>query len=167
MKAQRGALLFDWGDTLMADFKQYTGPMKDWPEVAALPGAQAVLAALQPDWHLILATSADVSTAADIHAALRRVDLDGFIERIYSFKDLQIKKTDPAFYRRILGDLGLPPEKVCMIGDHYEADVLSPTAAGLRAVWLERSGAEDRRSERIRTIHALDELPAVLAAWEI
>jgi putative hydrolase of the HAD superfamily len=163
---KRGAILFDWGDTLMADFKQYRGPMKDWPEVAALPGAQDMLAALQPDWQLVLATSADVSTEADIRAALRRVGLEPYIERIYSFKDLGIKKTDPAFYRHILNDLGLPPEQVVMVGDHYEADVLSPNAAGIRAVWLNRTGTEVRRGDLIRTIHALDELPGMLAGWD-
>ena len=166
MRAKRGALLFDWGDTLMVDFKQYSGPMMGWPEVAALPGAQAMLATLQPDWLLVLATSADVSTEADITAALQRVGLDPYIERIYSVKNLGVKKTDPAFYRYILNDLGLPPEQVVMVGDHYQADVLSPTAAGLRAVWFNRLSDEQRRDEHIRTIHALEELPAVLAGWE-
>ena len=26
----KGCLLFDWGDTLMRDFKEFDGPMKDW-----------------------------------------------------------------------------------------------------------------------------------------
>ncbi|WP_452094497.1 hypothetical protein [Desulfoprunum sp.] len=36
-------VLFDWGDTMMRDFHQYSGRMCDWPEVAPMSlGIQVV-----------------------------------------------------------------------------------------------------------------------------
>jgi hypothetical protein len=39
-------ILFDWGDTLMRTLP-YSGPMCSWPRVETLPGALAMLQALQ------------------------------------------------------------------------------------------------------------------------
>jgi hypothetical protein len=103
----KGCLLFDWGDTLMRDFKDYPGPMKDWPRLEAIPGAAEALAALQPVWILALATNANDSDEADIRAALQRVNLDQFLDRVYCSKNVGHKKPSVAFYQYILVDLGL------------------------------------------------------------
>ncbi len=136
---KKGALLFDWGDTLMRDFTEYTGPMKDWPRVEAIPGAADMLASLHNDWTLCLATNADVSDEADIRLALRRVDLERWLDKIYCFKTIGFKKPSPEFYQFILKDLGLPPERVVMVGDNYLADVLGAQNAGLHAIWFNRT----------------------------
>ncbi len=80
-KHPKGSILFDWGDTLMRDFSSFVGPMKDWPTVEALPGAAEVLTVLHPDWTLALATNAEASGETDIWAALRRVGLDGYLDK--------------------------------------------------------------------------------------
>jgi HAD superfamily hydrolase (TIGR01509 family) len=161
----RGCILFDWGDTLMVDFKDFSGPMKDWPRVGAVPGAAETLTGLHAKWALAIATNADVSDEPDIRAALRRVDLDPWIDRIYCFKNVGHKKPSPEFYRFILDDLGLPPERVVMVGDNYQADVLGPLACGLWAVWFNPHTDEERKNERQRTIHELSALPQLLKNW--
>jgi putative hydrolase of the HAD superfamily len=158
----KGCLLFDWGDTLMRDFKEYAGPMKDWPRLEAVPGAAGMLAALHPDWTLALATNADVSSEADIRAALERVGLDGWLEKIYCFKSVGYKKPSKGFYRYIQADLKLPPHSLCMVGDNYEADVLGANACGIRAIWFNPHSLEDRQGDLHRTIHALSGLPDAL-----
>ncbi|RPJ49817.1 MAG: GNAT family N-acetyltransferase, partial [Chloroflexi bacterium] len=40
------ALVFDWGNTLMRVFPEYSGPMASWPEVADVDGAVNALEAL-------------------------------------------------------------------------------------------------------------------------
>jgi putative hydrolase of the HAD superfamily len=158
----KGCILFDWGDTLMRDFKEYSGPMKDWPVVEAIPGAAEMLAALHPHWRLALATNAEVSSEADIRAALKRVDLDCWLDKIYCFKKIRYKKPALEFYRYILADLKLSPECLCMVGDNYEADVLGANACGMRAIWFNSHSLEERSGHLHRTIHALSALPEVL-----
>jgi putative hydrolase of the HAD superfamily len=158
----KGCLLFDWGDTLMRDFKEFSGPMKDWPRLEALPGAAAVLAALHPDWILALATNAADSDEVDIRLALRRVDLERWLDKIYCFQKIGHKKPSQAFFQYILDDLQLTPHSILMVGDNYEADVLGANALGIRAVWFNQHSNEIKENELQRTIHALAELPDCL-----
>lgn len=57
-------LLFDWGDTLMRDFPQFSGSMATWPKVEMVDGADEVLQLLGTSWQLALATNAVDSTEA-------------------------------------------------------------------------------------------------------
>lgn len=158
----RGCILFDWGDTLMRDFKQFGGPMKDWPRVQALPGAAKVLKVLHPHWTLALATNAEASGEADIRAALQRVDLDRWLDRVYCFRKIGHKKPSREFYQFILDDLKLAPRSICMVGDNYETDVLGANACGLRAIWFNERSLQEREDDLVRTIHHLRLLPASL-----
>lgn len=155
----KGCLLFDWGDTLMRDFKEFSGPMKDWPRLEAVPGAAAVLALLHPDWTLALATNAPDSDEKDIRLALQRVGLDRWLEKIYCFKKIGHKKPSVEFYQYILDDLKLPSRSIFMVGDNFDADVLGANHSGLRAVWFNEHSLEVRQGGLYRTIHALSALP--------
>ena len=161
----RKCILFDWGNTLMRDFKEYSGPMKDWPRVEAVPGALDVLAALNPGWILCLATNADASGEADIRVALRRVDLDRWLEKIYCSRNIGLQKPSLGFFACILSDLGLPPEQVIMVGDNYEVDILSAANCGMHAIWFNELDGENRTGDRIHTIHRLVELPSIVKEW--
>ena len=141
----QGCILFDWGDTLMRDFKEFNGPMKDWPRVEAVPGAAETLAALRPDWTLALATNANDSAEADIRAALQRVNLDRWLDKVYCFKKIGHKKPSLEFYQYILDDLKLTPRSICMVGDNFEADVLGANACGMRAIWFNEHSLDSAR----------------------
>ena len=143
LSVKNRAILFDWGDTLMKVFPEYSGPMKDWPRVEAVPGAAEMLERLHPDWTLCLATNAADSDEADIRAALRRVDLERHLDKVYCFKNIGYKKPAREFFEYILRDLSLPPEQVIMVGDNYVADVLGARQAGLRTVWVNRTSWND------------------------
>lgn len=158
----KGCILFDWGDTLMRVFPQFGGPMKDWPKVEAVSGAAEMLAVLHADLHLALATNAADSTEEDIRLALRRVDIDRWLDRIYCFKNIGHRKPSPEFFVYILKDLGLSPEQVVMVGDDYETDVLGASHCGLRAIWLNEGSVSESYTEPQCTIHALAELPGLM-----
>jgi HAD superfamily hydrolase (TIGR01509 family) len=158
----KGCLLFDWGDTLMRDFKEFNGPMKDWPRLEAIPGAAETLASLHPAWTLALATNAVDSDEKDIRLALRRVDLERWLDKIYCFKKIGHKKPSPAFFQYILDDLKLTCRSTCMVGDNFEADVLGANACGMRAVWFNEHSLEVREDDLQRTIHAWAALPGCL-----
>lgn len=149
----------------MRDFSMFDGPMYTWPKVEALPGVNDTLAALHPHWLLAVATNAAASDEAAIRAALARVELDAFIDRVYCFQNIGHQKPSPAFFEYILNDLGLPPEQVMMVGDHIVADVMGASGCGIRAVWLNQRTDDIRTEDLIRTIHRFDELPALLESW--
>lgn len=134
-------VFLDWGDTLMADDGTGDGPMKDWPRVAAVPGARDALEALHGRFRLVVATNADASAAADVRAALARVELDGLVDGVVSSADVGCRKPDAAFYRAALrhegpGGAALDPGRALMVGDSVVNDVAGAKEAGLRAVWL-------------------------------
>ena len=158
----KGCLLFDWGDTLIQDCKEFNGPMKDWPRLEAIPGAADMLACLHADWTLALATNATDSDEKDIRLALHRVGLDRWLDRIYCCKKIGHKKPSREFFRYILDDLRLSPQSLCMVGDNYELDVLGANACGMRAIWFNQHSDENREGDLHRTIHTLDALPDAL-----
>ena len=158
----RGCILFDWGDTLMRDFKEFSGPMKDWPRVESIPGAAELLATLHPDWILAIATNADVSEEADIRAALQRAGLDQFLDKVYCFKKIGFKKPSAEFFQYILEELQLAPQSIFMVGDNYEADVMGANCFNIRAIWFNQHSLDMRENDLQRTIHALGELPETL-----
>jgi putative hydrolase of the HAD superfamily len=143
-------VLFDWGNTLMVDDGQ-PGSMAEWPQVAAVPGAADTLASLYGRHRLCVATNADDSGAEEVMAALGRVGLARFIDRVFSSRDLGARKPDPAFYAAVLdalradavarGEAPLRADEVVMVGDSYENDVVGASSAGLRAVWFDPRNA--------------------------
>lgn len=161
LRTQR-ALLFDWGDTLMRVFPLYVGPMAAWPQVAAIPHAQEVLALLQPAYRLCLATNAADSDEAEIRLALSRVGLDQYLDKIYCFRKIGAKKPRPEFFSFILEDLSLPPSQAVMIGDDYDADILGALHAGLSAVWLTTLLPKQPLHPQLKLISNLSFLPQAL-----
>jgi putative hydrolase of the HAD superfamily len=164
--AQVRCILFDWGDTLMYSFSEFTGIMANWPRVEALPHAALVLETLQPICRLAVATNADMSFEADIRRALERVDLSSYLEKIYCFRNLGVQKPQPEFFSAILKDLQLEAGQVLMVGDHFEADVIGAVNSGLSAVWFNWRSDEERRGPHYETIHDLRELPGLLASQQ-
>ena len=162
MASKKGCILFDWGNTLMKVFPEYTGPMLHWPQVEAIPHANEVLAELGAQWLTALATNAADSDEAAIRGALARVDLDRLIDRVYCSRAIGHKKPSAEFFDAVLRDLGVERSNVVMVGDDFEADVLGANRSGIRAVWLNAVSEEIRFAEMYRTIHQLRELPCAL-----
>lgn len=159
---QYTTVLFDWGETLMRDDPLQSTPMVTWPQVEAVPGAQDLLEYLHAAGvRLVLATSANISNEEQIRAALARVSLDRFLEKIYCFKNSGLPKISPQFYPFILANLHAEPEKTLMIGDNFEYDVLAANRAGIPAVWFNPTTSEERTGEAHLTVHSLADLLAL------
>ncbi|SMF00739.1 HAD family hydrolase [Pseudogulbenkiania subflava] len=154
-------LLFDWGDTLMADLPGQAGSMWRWPEVRAMPGAYDTLATLAGRLPCHVATNAAESSADEVRLALARVGLDDLIGRVFCRRELGLTKSDPAFYRRIAAELGVAPHELWMIGDSLANDVHSAQAAGLGAIWLNAAGVAPPPG--VQAIAALPQLLELLA----
>lgn len=159
-------VLFDWGDTLMVDLPEYSGPMATWPRVEMVANARDTLECLRVrGWQLALATNADDSQETDIRAALARVGLNEFIDRVYCSRTVGHKKPSLEFFEHIERDLGRSAADVVMVGDNYGVDIVGANAAGIRAVWLCRASCSVPAGVMHRVIADLSELPDLLAAW--
>jgi putative hydrolase of the HAD superfamily len=158
-------ILFDWGDTLMRVFTQYSGAMADWPYVEPVTYAPTVLAELYDHCLLAVATNAKDSGETQIWSALERAALADYLDFVFCYRTIGHLKPSPEFYASILNQLKLPATHVIMVGDEWNADILGANQAGLRAVWLNVRTPENRHSERFQTIHSLLELPERLKRW--
>ncbi len=161
-KRKTRCLLLDWGDTVMRVFPEFEGPMFKWPRVEAVDGIRETLTKLRPEWTIVLATNAADSEAREIWSALARDGLDELIDRVYCYREVGHRKSAPAYFEFVLADLGIEPDDAVMVGDDFEADVVSANRSGIRAIWFHENAAERKTGALHRTIHDLRELPEAL-----
>jgi putative hydrolase of the HAD superfamily len=93
-------LVFDWGNTLMVEYPDYSGAMVDWPRVAAVEGIGMSLANLKGRYRLAIGTNAQNSTPAQIRAALDRVNLGSYFSDIFTYAELKARKPKKHFSPR-------------------------------------------------------------------
>ncbi len=158
-------VLVDWGDTVMRVLPELPGPMEKWPIVEVVPGAVEAIEQLRRDAFVCLATNAADSDERAIGAALARVGLDTHFDRIFCFENVGCRKPTEAYYQTVLDTLGLSPDRVFMIGDDFDVDVVGATAVGIRSVWLNLLSGEERSGSLYTTansfvmvLEALEEL---------
>ncbi|NUR30000.1 MAG: HAD family hydrolase, partial [Catenulispora sp.] len=117
------------------------------------PGALDVLAQLRATYTLGYATNAN-----------SRADLCGlggqFSFEIYALTNGVPKKPDPAFFHEVVRLAGVPAHEVVYVGDNYEHDVAGGQRAGVRTVWLNKTGT---RVAGETQIERLTDLPGALA----
>lgn len=107
---------------------------------------------------------------SNLRGILAGLGLDRYFDFVLPSGAVGLAKPDPAFYRMALERADVRPEEGLMVGDSYRADVRGAWAAGMDAVWLDRTdGASITPSHEpiptdVRRIHGLDELPPILAA---
>jgi len=152
------AYLFDWGNTLMKEFPFYKGPMKSWPKVAAIPGAQKTLEHLSSLAQCYLVTNAEDSDENDIREALARVNLDTFINKIFCYRNIGFKKPSRKFYSKVISELGIDPARMAAVGDSFEEDILGAVHNGIFGYWYNPFFSESRNDKMYSTIKSLEEL---------
>jgi GNAT superfamily N-acetyltransferase len=151
-------VVFDWGDTLMSEAGPDDRPMALWPEVRAIDGAFALLATLSARRRIAVATNAQVSDAAMIWRALERVALRPFVSELFCYRELGVRKRDPAFWDAVVARLGVARDRMVMIGDSLDEDVLAPRRYGIASVWLNWKGAPVPPGSDLTVIDALPQL---------
>jgi HAD superfamily hydrolase (TIGR01458 family) len=117
------------------------------PDVVVVAGADPAFT-----WENLSAAFRMVREGAELVAMHRNLswltesglmlDAGGFLvglERASGKEAVVTGKPSPAFFRECVGTLGLEPERVAMVGDDLETDVLAAQDAGLRGV-LVRTG---------------------------
>jgi putative hydrolase of the HAD superfamily len=95
---------------------------------------------------------------------LERVGLGGYFDVVVGLDTLGFGKPDPRVFRHACELLGTKPSDTFFVGDRLDDDAVGARDAGLRAVWLDRSGgAGSDVPAGITRVASLAELEAVLA----
>lgn len=102
----------------------------------AFPDVLSGLMALRKSYRVYLGSNTD---AAPLMENLRQCGIA--VDGVYTSQSLGCYKPDPAFYRRLLQRISVPPGEAVFVGDSYEEDVVGPKQAGMKALWLNRKGS--------------------------
>jgi HAD superfamily hydrolase (TIGR01549 family) len=89
-------------------------------------------------------------------------ELDRFVSVHVSAHPGRYMKPHRSIFEAALRDAGVRADEALMIGDSLHADVGGALAAGLRAVWLRRTGEVSSAASPAPVIRRLDELPAII-----
>jgi len=102
-----------------------------------VPGARALVEALARRVRLAVVSN---NILAEQEAKLNELGMRPFVAALVVSADVGVSKPDPAIFQIALARLGLPPGEAVMVGDSWPIDIAGATRAGLRAVWLNRTG---------------------------
>jgi putative hydrolase of the HAD superfamily len=101
------------------------------------PDVQPVLRQLRASYRLGLVSNGP----SDVQRAkLATSGLAAFFEVVLISTEVGVGKPDPRIFAGALAGLGAAPHEAVMVGDSLERDVAGAQAAGLQAIWLNRSG---------------------------
>ena len=102
-----------------------------------VPGARALVEALARRVRLAVVSN---NILAEQEAKLNEFGMRPFVDALVVSAEVGVSKPDPAIFQIALARLGLPPGEAVMVGDSWPIDIVGATRAGLRAVWLNRTG---------------------------
>ena len=129
-------LIFDWGDTLMADDPNDKRAMYLWEEIKVMQGVTDVIPYLHNKYICTVGSNAGESDAIAMKKAFERVNLDSYFDYYFTSKELGARKPDAAFFENILQKLGANAENTVMIGNDYLKDISGAKKAGLKTVLI-------------------------------
>ncbi len=131
----------DIDDTPLAELLAETFQEKRRRKHIVFPDAEDALEKLKGRYALGLITNG----ASD----LQREKIEGsglgrYFDSITISGDIGVGKPDPQIFEAALDSLGASPETAVMVGNSLERDIAAAQAVGIRAIWLNRSGAPCR-----------------------
>ncbi len=96
-----------------------------------------------------------------LHAMVEELGLAPYFDVVVASHDQRVRsaKPDAAIFEYALNAVDASPEESVHVGDSFEADIIGAHTAGIRAILLDRDGAQAGRwEETIQTLHALPDL---------
>jgi putative hydrolase of the HAD superfamily len=156
------AVLFDWGNTLMIDFHDQTGPMHRWKKIEAVKNAEACLSKLSEEFPCYIATNAKDSTKEDINKALTLVNIRKYITDVFCYNEMGHEKPTRDFFKSIFKKLSLAPHEIVLIGDDIEKDFNGARRNGIYGILFDpddkNAGAELRIKDLLEIHNVIDSL---------
>jgi len=142
-RVQRFRRLFEYAgetgadDTARAAASAYREAyVANWRPVA---GALALLAAVRGRATIGVVTN---NVASEQHQKLDACGFRPYLDAVVISEEAGVAKPDPRIFEIAIGHLSRPREETVMIGDAWATDVAGARAAGLRAIWFNRFGAQ-------------------------
>jgi FMN phosphatase YigB (HAD superfamily) len=93
--------------------------------------ALPVLAALRESGYRLAVMANQPATVSSFMAKLP-------VDRCATSEGWAVSKPDPAFFERVIAELGVPAESIAYVGDRVDNDVIPAKAAGMTAIHLRR-----------------------------
>ena len=153
------ALLFDWGDTIMRDFPDKSGPMASWDKVEWIPFLEDVLKnGISQKFLCVVASNSGDSDTELMIKALDRIHATEYFYDFYTSHDFGVEKPDKRFFETILHLLKINPDEAIMIGNNYHKDIEGAKSAKIPTIFFNE------------TEHKKDEFPAadiVISSMEV
>jgi putative hydrolase of the HAD superfamily len=123
--------------------------------------AEGTLAELKESHSLALVTNGAACLQREKLAAS---GLGGYFDAVVVSADIGAAKPDASVFERALSQLGAERESAVMVGDSLIKDIDGAIAAGLGAIWVNRTGAPaPSNREGLLVITTLEELPSALS----
>jgi HAD superfamily hydrolase (TIGR01662 family) len=147
----------------MHDARVAAGEVLDYVASDLYPDALPCLRALQADGIRIALVG---NQPASVEPFLQALGVE--VDVIASSERWGVEKPAPAFFSRLLAELGLPPHEVAYVGDRLDNDVLPAVGLGMRAILLRRGpwgylhARTPEASRATAVLDGLDGLPAIL-----
>jgi FMN phosphatase YigB (HAD superfamily) len=163
------ALLFDLGDTLMAEESEVKDAEGTTLRADLVPGAAEALRWLKErGYALALVADARPDTPANV---LRQHGLYGLFDHLAISEVVGAEKPDPAIFRAALEALGIPESdygRVAMIGNNLERDAVGANRLGLISIFVHwndrrRSRPLTAEEEPCYTVSSIQELLSLVA----
>ena len=85
---------------------------------------------------------------------LAEAGLESFFHAVVDSSQVGFWKPDPRIFEPALTRLGLPRQRVAVVGDRIDRDVEAALAGGLRAVWVFGDRPLEVDDERLQGVHA-------------
>lgn len=145
-------IIFDWGDTLMRDFKEYSGPMAEWEKIELIAGAEEMLEKLHKKYKIVVASNAEDSDSLMMKKAFERAGIDKYIDSFYTSKELGFKKPDKNFFLEIIKREKIEIKEVTAVGNIYINDVKPVIELGGAGILFDEKNIEIEKCNKIEKI---------------
>ncbi|MBQ7472129.1 MAG: HAD-IA family hydrolase [Prevotella sp.] len=89
------------------------------------------------DWHLLGIVT---NFYGNIETVLREFGLKDYIDEIIESAKVGVRKPDPQIFRKAAKRFAPKPERMMVVGDSYEKDILPAKQVGFQTVWLKGEG---------------------------
>lgn len=109
--------------------------------IAAVEGARDVLEALRLERIPLGIISNSVFSGSALSDQLAELGLREFFDFLISSSDFGRRKPHPSLFEAASRQMGLQPRNVWYLGDRIDTDIAGAHAAGMVAVWFDRSGS--------------------------
>jgi HAD superfamily hydrolase (TIGR01509 family) len=127
-------------------------------------GSLQLLQALHGRVHIAIVTN---NITAEQKEKLQECGLEPFVDTLITSEDVGAIKPDPAIFESALQRIGCSAQEAVMLGDSWSADIIGAQRAGIRAIWLNRTGMSCPDPALATELQALEPLDTVLTALGI